>query len=189
MQIFGANFGLNTTIPVTVDVLSSATTAQLSLTADYTGTANDGTMLSTITLEISGEEGVQVIEFVSGTQMSAVVNAINTIKDSTGVSATLVDPADFSSGIVFTSTEFGSDAFVGIRRLGDSGDFFDSRVSGQRATGNDVTAIVNGQLAIGEGLALKIRNPTLKLEMLLDPTFAQQTTNNSTFQITGGGAL
>ena len=189
VQIFGANFGVNSSIPVTVDVLSSATTAQISLGANYTGSANDGTILSTLTLEISGVEGVQTLEFVSGTSMSAVVNAINTLKDSTGVSALLADPTNQSSGIIFSSSEFGSNAFVGVRRLGSSGDFFDSRISSQRVTGNDVTAIVNGALAVGDGLNISIRNPTLKLELLLDPTFAQQTVNDATFEITGGGAL
>lgn len=188
-QIFGASFGQNSTIPVTVDVLSSAATAQITLTADYTGTGNDGTILSTVTLEISGNEGVQVLEFVSGTTMSAVVNAVNSLKDSTGVSAVLADATDQSSGVIFTSSEYGSGAFVGIERKGNSGDFLDSRLSSKRSVGTDVTAIVNGALAVGDGLNLSIRNPTLKMELLLDPAFAQQTVNDATFDITGGGAL
>ena len=189
LQITGANFGTNTTIPVTVDVLASAKTGQIFLNADYTGVDNDGTLLSSISIEVAGVDGVQVIDFVSGTSMSAVVNAFNTVSDSTGVEAELVNPNDQNSGVVFSSVDFGSDAFVGITRKGDSGkDFFDSRLSSARETGEDVTAIVNGALAIGDGLSLSVRSPSLKMELLLDQAFAQQTTNDAAFFITGGGA-
>ncbi len=188
MKIFGANFGLNSSIPVTVDVLSSAQTAEIKLTASYGGTGN-GTLISAVTIEISGNEGVQVLTFLSGTPMSAIINGVNTIKDSTGVSAIMASAASTSSGVIFTSLDFGSDSFVGIRRLGSSGEgFFDAQLSNQRDVGADVSAIVNGQMAVGDGLSLKISNPMLKLELLLDSSFAQQTVTDSTFSITGGGA-
>ncbi len=189
LRISAANFGDNTIIPVTVDVLSSAQTGQLRLTADYTGTASDGTILSTVSLEIAGLDGVQVLKFTSGTDMSSVVLAINSISDSTGVSAVLASATNLSSGVIFNTIEYGSDAFVGIKRLGESGSFFDSRISNQRAVGQDVTAIVNGALAVGDGMNLSIRNPALKLELMLDKDFAQQTVNDATFTITGGGSL
>ncbi|MBL1218187.1 MAG: flagellin [Planctomycetes bacterium] len=186
-KIFSAFFGSNSYIPVDVEVISSAQTAQIQLTANY-GTAADGTLLSSVTLEIAGNDGVQVLAFTSGTPVSTVVDAVNRIKDSTGVSATLTDITDMTSGITLNSTTFGSDSFVRVKRISDSGDFFESQLSNERDVGQDVTAVVNGALATGDGLSLAIKTPTLNLELLLDSTFAQQTTTDSTFYITGGGA-
>ena len=69
-RIYGANLGSASSLPVNVEVVSSAQTARIRFTADYPGTDNDGTFLSSVTLEISGPEGVQVLQFVSGTTMS-----------------------------------------------------------------------------------------------------------------------
>ena len=189
VKVFGAHFGTSDSIPIEVQVLGSATVAELTMRADYTGVANDGTLLSSITLEIAGTEGVQVLQFVSGQSMQSVVDAVNRLRDSTGVSAALVSAGDLSSGIVFNSIEYGSDSFVSVRRLGDEGDFFDSQISDQRATGQDVTAIVNGILATGDGLKIAVKTATLNLELLLNEDYAQDTVNTKSFDITGGGAL
>lgn len=186
-KIFSAFFGANSYIPVDVEVISSAQTAQIQLTANY-GTTADGTLLSSVTLEIAGNNGVQVLSFTSGTAISTVVDAVNRIKDSTGVSASLVDLTDMTSGIYLNSVKYGSDSFVRVKRISDGGDFFESQLSDEHDVGQDVTAIVNGALATGDGLSLAIKTPTLNLELLLTSGFAQQTGTASTFYITGGGA-
>lgn len=187
-NILGASFGNASSIPVSVQVLGSALTAEITLTADYAGVVNDGTLLSSITLEISGNEGVQVLQFVSGQSIQSVVDAVNRLKDSTGVEASLVSAGDLSSGMVFTSMEYGSSSFVSVKKIGDSGVFFDSNVSAQRTTGRDVTAVVNGILATGKGLEIAVKTPALNVELLLTAAYAQDTTNIKTFTITGGGA-
>lgn len=187
-KVLGATFGNASNIPVNVQVLSSALTAEITLTADYPGTANDGTLLSSLTLEISGNDGVQILQFVSGQTMTEVVNAVNQLKDSTGVEASLVSAGDLSSGMVFTSIEYGSNSFVSVKKIGDSGEFFDSRISDQRTTGRDVTAVVNGILATGRGLEISVKTAALNVELLLTDDFAQDTANVKTFYITGGGA-
>lgn len=187
-KILGASFGTASNVPVNVQVLGSALTAEITLTADYPGTTNDGTLLSSITLEIAGKDGVTVIQFTSGTSISDVVSAINSRRDTTGVEASLVSAGDLSSGMVFTSIEYGSNAFVSVKKLGSGGEFFDSRISAQRETGQDVTAIVNGVLATGKGLEIAVKSPALNIEMLLTADYAQDTTNVKTFYITGGGA-
>lgn len=187
-KILGASFGTASSVPVSVQVLGSALTADITLTADYPGTTNDGTLLSSLTLEIMGNEGVTIIQFTSGTTMSDVVAAINSRRDSTGVQASLVSAGDLSSGMVFSSIEYGSNAFVSVRRIGNGGEFFDTRISGQREIGTDVTAIVNGVLATGKGLEIAVKSPGLNIEMLLTAAFAQDTANVKTFDITGGGA-
>ncbi len=187
-KILGASFGNASNIPVNVQVLGSAQTAEITLTADYPGTVNDGTLLSSLTLEISGKDGVQVLQFVSGQSIQTVVDAVNRLKDSTGVEASLVSAGDLSSGMVFTSIEYGSGAFVSVKKIGDSGEFFDTRISDQRDTGRDVTAVVNGILATGKGLQIAVKTPALNVELLLTEAFAQDTANSKTFYITGGGA-
>ena len=188
VRVLGAHFGSNTKIPVDVEVLASAQPAQIRFTADYAGTADDGTLLSSVTLEIAGKEGVQVLSFTSGTTMARVIDAVNLLKDSTGVSASLVSGTNASSGIYFTSVEYGSDAFVSVERRGNDGTFWDSRISAGRDEGQDVVGLVNGALATGDGLSLKVKTPTLNLELDLTKTFAQTTGTTETFYITGGGA-
>ncbi len=187
-KILGASFGNAPNIPVNVQVLGSAQTAEITLTADYPGAVNDGTLLSSLTLEISGKDGVQVLQFVSGQSIQTVVDAVNRLKDSTGVEASLVSAGNLSSGMVFTSIEYGSGAFVSVKKIGDSGEFFDTRISDQRDTGRDVTAVVNGILATGKGLEIAVKTPALNVELLLTEAFAQDTANSKIFYITGGGA-
>ncbi len=73
-----------------------------------------------------------------------MAHAVNTVKDATGVSASLVSAGNQTSGLVLNTTEYGSDAFVSVKKL-DDGDFFQtfnaqggSAVS--RDTGEDVLA-------------------------------------------------
>jgi len=191
VSIFGAQFGTATSIPVGVEVVSSAQTATLFLSGNTTGAA--GELLSSVTIEVAGNLGVQTLSFVSGTSLDDVVEAINRVKDTTGVSAGLVDGSDATSGMTFSSTQYGSDQFVSVRKLGAGGDFFavfDAQDGNetQRDTGRDVTAIVNGSLATGDGLSISLNSPALSLELDLDVSFAQTLSTLSEFYITGGGA-
>jgi len=189
--VFGAEFGNNDNVAVNVEVVSSAQTAELFLSGNTAG--SPGALLSSVTLEIAGNEGVQTLLFASGTTLSAVASAVNSLRDSTGVSASLVDPTDQTSGLVFNSTEYGSDQFVSVRKVGQGGDFF-SMADAQggnivtRDTGVDVTAIVNGALATGNGLEVELNTPTLGVQLQLSANYAQTTGNQQTFHITGGGA-
>ncbi|MCP3904815.1 MAG: flagellin [Planctomycetes bacterium] len=186
VDIFGAQFGTNSSIPVQVEVISSAQTGQLFLS----GTAV-GALTSSVSIEIAGMQGVQVLTFVSGTSMQAVVDAVNTVSESTGVSASLVSATDQSSGLTFNSLTYGSDAFVSVRKTGAGGDFFrvfgDANIETQRDTGRDVTAIINGTLATGDGLDVSLNTPSLRLELNLTPGYAQTTGSVKSFDITGGG--
>lgn len=187
-NIHGAQFGNQDGMQVDVEIISSARTASL-----FVAGGAAGTLTSSVTLEVAGNEGVQTISFVSGTAMSAVVAAVNTLKDSTGVSASLVDPGDQTSGLTFNSVGYGSDQFVSVKRIGASGDFFEAldEPGGnvvQQASGRDVTAIVNGALATGQGLDISVNSPALSLELTLSAEFATSVGESDTFHITGGGA-
>jgi flagellin len=180
LSISQANFGTNDTIPVQINVVTSAKTAELQFTASaITG--------GSVTLEIAGNEGVDVLTFTSGTTASAVAYAVNRVADSTGVTADLLDPADPDAGMVFKSTGYGTRSFVSVRA--QSGAFQTQNVDGDlvaRDTGGDAVATVNGALTVGEGLNIKLNTTALDLEIKLDETFGIGT---SEFAITGGGAL
>jgi len=190
VNIYGANFGTNGSIPVTVEVLNSAETAQLFVSGNTAGAA--GALLSSVQFEVQGNLGVQVFEFVSGTSLSAVVAAINSTRDAIGVSAALVTPGNLTSGFVLTSTNYGTDSFVSVRKL-DGGDFFQTfdaqgGSAVNRDAGEDVLALINGNLALGDGLDVSLKTTTLNLSLTLTSGAAQTLNTPYTFSITGGGA-
>ncbi|MCZ6836421.1 MAG: flagellin [Planctomycetota bacterium] len=188
-DIHGAQFGNNSNIQLDVEVIASAQTATLFLSAIT------GTLTSSVTLEIAGKEGVQILSFASGTQVSSVVKAINTLNDSTGVSASLYNGADDTSGLVFNSRSYGSDSFISVKRISTGGTFFNlyddkgTATVKTRDSGRDVIAMINGTIASGKGVIAKLNTPSLALELQLSDAFATTVSGTSTsFYITGGGA-
>lgn len=211
-EIFSANFGTRSNIQVDVEVVGSAQQAQLFARTDFSNIvagATDGVLMSGLTIEVAGPDGVQVIAFGSGTTVDDMIAAINALSENTGVKAERVNPASIASGIRFYSESFGSDAFVSITRLGASGQFFGTAAlpnnaapstlnfnnpatfnSATQDIGKDVVALVNGALARGRGTSLSIRNGTLEMELLLDDNYATVVSATpTTFFITGGGSL
>lgn len=191
-DIHGVNFGNNSHLPVSIEVISSAQTAQLFLSGNTAGAP--GALLSSVTVEIAGNRGVTSLSFVSGTSLSAVVAAVNTFTGTTGVRASLANPANQTSGLVFNSLDFGSAEFVSVRKVGPGGDFFNVALNQggavvQRDTGRDVVAIVNGVLGQGRGLDVSVNSPSLGIRMSLNEEFAQTTGSIRSFSVTGGGAL
>ena len=189
VKIFGANFGTNTTIPVFVEVINSAETANLFISGNTAGAA--GELLSSVTFEVAGTKGAQVFSFASGTNLSAVTYAINTVSDATGITAALASATNQTSGLTLSSQALGSDAFVAVRKLED-GDFFGTydQQGGagiNRDTGEDVLALVNGSLALGDGGTVSMRSSTVNLEVSLS-TAAAQTLATHSFTVVGGGA-
>jgi flagellin len=208
-QVFGANFAGQSNIGVDVEVIASAQTANLYLSA------STGVFASTVTLEIAGPLGVQTVQILSNTPVNEVVSAINTFRAATGVSAAMINPAQNTSGMVFSSIEYGSGAFVSVKRLDTppNGNFFHTYeiasngavpagfsfsnpadvallTESNRDEGRDVSAIVNGALANGDGVTISMQNSTsLSLKLQLDAAFATLNGSTTTFYITGGGAL
>ncbi len=214
-QIFSANFGTQSSIQVDVRTVASAQTGKLFMRGDYAGGLGNGVIQSTTTMEIVGPRGVQTITFISGRPLGEVVQGINAFKEATGVSASLINPGDPNSGMIFSSIGFGSRDFVSVTRLGgptDGGAFrtyklrdelpFRSGIdipsligNGQmieatRDTGRDVFAVVNGVLASGDGLKLSLPNSSqLNMDLTLSRDLATRNAATTTFRITGGGAL
>ncbi len=180
VHVSQANFGPNDMIPVQIDVLTSAKTAELQFTASaVTG--------GSVTLEITGTQGVEVLTFTSGTTASAVAFAVNRVSDAIGVTADLIDSADPTAGMVFNSVEYGSRAFISVTAQSGTFATVDENGAGvTRDTGGDAVATINGALTVGDGLNIKLNTTALDMEIKLDDSFGIGETD---FAITGGGAL
>ncbi len=211
-NITAASFISSSTINVDVDVLSSAQKGNLYLNGDNSSVpGTNGTILSSTTIQIRGPEGVRELLLTSGQTFDDVVDAVNSLTAVTGVEAALIN-GNANSGIVFSSAEYGSNAFVSVERIDEpaSGGNFNlfkldgnaeipaggvpwgeaSLTPSDRDEGANVTALINGILANGDGLEISINSPTLGMELLLNENFAIDPTQSaSTFAITGGGAL
>ena len=195
-QIKGAQFGSQSSIDVQVSIQQEAEKGGLFLSG-AAGGVTAGALDSDVTLEIAGNLGVQSLSFVAGTALSAVEDAINLVSESTGVTASLANPADHTSGLQFASSGYGSDSFVSVKPLNGDGSFQtyaaeDDATVVQRDEGVDVSAIVNGALAVGNGLEVSLNTSALSIELDLMEAFATSTPGtpaaSSGFTITGGGA-
>ena len=191
-DLFSVQFGTQTSRTVQVEVIASAQTGELFLSGNTAG--SPGALLSSVTIEVAGNTGVQTLSFVSGTALSAVVSAVNTLKETTGVSASLVSATNQTSGLVFNSIDYGGENFVSVRKLGAGGDFFQTfdaqgGVAIDRDEGRDVSAIINGALATGRGLEASLNTTTLNVNLLLSVDYAQTVGSQRSFEVTGGGAM
>lgn len=182
VHIQTAQFGTAKTIPVVVNVTTSAQPAALQFKASA--------LTKSITMELAGNQGVQVLSFNSGTKSSAIAFAVNRLSDSTGVSASITSATNASSGITFTSTGFGSQQFVSVTALGAPGGNFTTQTANgstqQRSTGRNAVATVNGAQAIGDGLSLSLNTASLSMTLNLDTAFGL---GSKSFTVTGGGAM
>jgi flagellin len=178
LDISQADLGSQGSLPVNVNVLTSARPAELEFATSQIG--------NSVTLDIGGTTGTQTLSFASGTAASAIIFAVNRVSDSTGVSAVPVNSANVASGVVFKSSDYGSKNFVSV--TAQSGAFQTTDTSGnnkERATGVDAVATVNGAVTVGDGLNLQVNTSSLDLNFTLSSTFGKGTTQ---FAITGGGA-
>jgi len=221
-DITGASFVGSNSIDVNVDVLASAQKGALYLTGDNSalpGPPPDGELVSSLTIQVRGVEGVRELEFVSGVTYTEIMDSINSLTDVTGVTARLIN-GNANSGIVFESEDYGADSFVSVERIDKPLDPADDNfnlfklannedanhanpfnpagppppaptlVSASRDDGRDVQALINGNLATGDGLEVSIGTPTLSLSLDLAESYATDPTLAvDTFQITGGGSL
>lgn len=210
-KIHGAALGDRDSLELDVEVLGSAQQGMMFFNTEFSainGAYTDGILPSSMTLEIAGPQGVTELTFVSGTTINDIVDAINSRSNITGVSAARQSAANDSSGIVFKSTDYGSNAFVSVDRLSGGSAFTFAKLlddqpgpvidwsdtatytDAKNDTGKDVIILLNGAVATGDGLEVAVRNPELDLEFLLDSSFASTVDGSiETFHITGGGSM
>ncbi len=162
------------------------------------------------TIEVSGQFGSRELSFASSTSRADIATAINTYKDVTGVSASVVTSGT-SNGLALRSTNFGSDAFVSVKVVNAagitggagiyrslatngnaidtaSGTAFASATNGVRDAGQDLVATINGVAATSKGRTARINSDFLDVELTFNTATATQVGSVSAFTITGGGA-
>lgn len=214
-NVRAASFSQDSALDVRVEVLNSAQQGGLYVRGDLPtpGDPLNGTILSTVVLELRGPNGVVSLEFTSGQTFAQVASAVNRLTPSTGVVAELIN-GNGTSGLVFRSEGYGTKSFVSVDRLNapptggawETYKFQDSLAIGDndpfpwgtvgtdllvavRDNGRNVQALINGSLANGDGLSISTASTQLSLEMTLTSEFATRTGQASTFNITGGGSL
>jgi flagellin len=170
LRINSARLPDNAAVNVVIAVTQSAQAA----TIGYTGGALAAN--NAVTVEISGNLGVQQLAFAGGATIAEMVTAINSVKNATGVSA-------IASGanLGLYSTTFGSKQYVSLTTI--AGTFAPTAAIDH---GRDATVTVNGASAQADGLNVQYRSSFLDIELDIQNAF--NTAGNDNFYITGGGA-
>jgi flagellin len=169
-QINAAQLPDNGTNSVVVQVTGSAQLGEVDFNGTTTGT-------SAITVEVAGVAGTEQLSFAANTSTSSVALAVNQLKGSTGVSATVT-----GGQLKFTTTAYGSDQYVSIKTI--SGTFTNGQDKGEDASVN-----INGAKAQVDGLTASLRTGNLDVTLTLNAKFATTVDPTGTsFDITGGGA-
>lgn len=200
LQIHAARLGHGgaSAVPVHIDVQAEA--AKGTLYIDVDSTNSSGTFYNggsgSVTFEFSGTRGVQQFTFAPGTTIDDMVTIINTFTDVTGVEAA---ESTANETIALTSIDYGSNAFVGARIVEgeDAGiehiwDAEPSSGTGSswdelRMDGLDAQVLVNGSMAVSDGLSIRSMNTLVDLSFQM--TESMNTALGSTnFVIDGGGA-
>jgi flagellin len=144
-----------------------------------------------ITLQVGSNRGTTELTFAATTTVAQQATAINAVSEITGVSAV-------TSGtlVIMRSKDFGTDAYVSVKILGDGAQQAGYRVKTAVAAGSTVdaqivgrnySATVNGTSAVGQGKNLTVRTSMLDVDIVLTNA-AGLSTATETFYITGGGS-
>jgi flagellin len=179
--IYGARVPEGSTLTVTVQVVDSAETGQLTYVGDGLSASNN------LTIEVTGVYGTEQISFGASTHVSAMAVAINSFSELTGVSATVNAN---QSAMSLDSVRYGSEAFVRVSTIQSGGDFTLYQAGGSAGTydaGLDADVLINGQTANVDGLTAQVRSGGLDLSLELTAAFGTRLLT-STYYITGGGA-
>ncbi|MDA0809665.1 MAG: flagellin [Planctomycetota bacterium] len=140
-QVNEALLGTSSSISVDATVTSAAEKAELR----YSG----GNITSATTLEVSGNIGSQVLQFDTGSTVANVRDAINSVSESTGVSATIGDGLVLTKGATAGTFELSTNAIKNSLDVAGTGGgnitFTDLR--GDADQGTDAT-IGQGTLSI-----------------------------------------
>ncbi len=147
-----------------------------------TGTTGGEVLADDLVFQLNGVDGAETFNFGAGTSATQIADAVNLVSDSTGVSAA----ASTATGLIFTSTAYGSDALINIDVINEGPlGTFGASLSANRETGTDIVATVNGVEASGDANTLNINTSTLDLNLTVD----DGSSTNFSFSITDGGAL
>ena len=144
VTINSARLATDATMTVAITTIISAQTGGVFLN---TSTTYNGGGAGSLTIEVTGNDGVQQFTFASGTSQASVITAINAFKDAIGVSA-----AGNGLRVELRSLDFGSNAFVRAKELSGGADGTDyifaaatggSAVTDLKDKGRDATVTIN----------------------------------------------
>ena len=180
------------TLEVDITVLTSGRTASVFLSTG-SGNFSSGLDEGSLTIELTGNDGVQQFTFASGTSQANIINAINSFSTAIGVSA--AQSTGNTALVELRSTTFGSNEFVRVKELNALTNDFILASAGATATsdvkesGRDAIVTINGQQATANGLEARVATGGFDVVVLLSGGSAlNKTGGNTTFTITGGGA-
>lgn len=146
------------------------------------GGITGGGLADDVTFQLTGGSGSEVFKFQKGATIDSVVQSINLLSDSTGITAALNST---TNKLELRSTQFGAEGIVGVEVLSEGGaGTFRSSLSANRAVGTDVQANVNGTAATGKGNKITLNTATLSFSL----NVAEGSNSTIGFTITGGGA-
>lgn len=160
---------------VTVQVTNSAEVGRITFAASGLAAGNN------VSLQITGNRGVELLSFAASAKSSAIMAAVNQVSELTGISATMSGAAN----LFFDSTGFGSDQFVKVESI--TGTFTVTGGTNGLDYGEDAEVVINGQAATTRGLTASINTEALSIEIVMDKDFGQRLMTK-TIGITGGGA-
>jgi flagellin len=171
-----------------------------SVATSVTGVAGAGTGTLTITVEL-GTDGAGAAAatnadidaaITASTDASALVTSVDTgaLGDIfvVGDGPTTVNTGKTTQTLTFSSSDYGSSAFVEVNVLSgafETQDAASNLVS--RDEGTDVIATINGSRAYGDGLKASLRTATIDVSVTFDSA-ANTNANTTSFNVTGGGA-
>lgn len=148
------------------------------------GAAASGGIAQDVVFALSGSVGSEVFNFKAGTTISQLRDAINLLKDSTGIEANVNGDT-----LELVSSTYGSNSTVNIEVITEGvGGTITSGLGGvtkARAVGTDIVATVNGFSANGSGNTLSLNTSMLDFSTTVEAGF----TGAASFTITGGGAI
>jgi flagellin len=178
-------------INVTLDVQTEAETADVYLSTQGT-LVNGGN--GSITIEVTGNEGVQQFTFASGSTQANIIAAINTFSEALGVSAS-VGVTD-TDKVAVNSTAFGSEQFVRVKilegtngtLLSDADTAADGSSSDLKEYGVDATVLINGQQATTDGLKARVATDGFDVTIELNAANGNVAGETIQFAVNGGGA-
>ncbi len=160
---------------VVVDVISGA---QLAAVQYSSGTITG----SSVTIEVAGNLGAEILTFGSGTTVSSIATAVNQSRELTGVSANVA-----GGTLTFNTTSYGSSQFVQVTTLDGTFSVTGGDAGGDKDFGEDATVTINGSAAVTNGLRASGRTSTLSIDIDLTTTFGTST-GTTTLYVVGGGA-
>ena len=178
-------------VEVTIDVTTSAQTGAVFLLLSGTRLVNGDN--GSITLEVTGNDGVQQFTFASGTTQAEHHHCDQHLHRFAGRLRRCgrrdrsVELRLDRLRLLAVRAGKGARGRLGVDKLGAALGTFDT--NDLTDDGRDAIVLINGSQATTDGLKARIANTGLDVTIEIDATSSLNTnTGTSTFQITGGGA-